>query len=126
MTEIRIVVLADLNGRRFDDDVDPADVTFDEHGTPILEYGYHPVHRDGWTLWTADGEEHFISSRLDDVEWATGQARQRLEMGGGIMTGGPQASDRHQSCAGEAITTLSPAQMSCPRGDLNPHALLGH
>jgi hypothetical protein len=34
MTDIRVVVLADLNGRRFADDVDPGDVTFDEQGTP--------------------------------------------------------------------------------------------
>ena len=46
--------------------------------------------------------------------------------GGEIMTRRPQASDWHQGSVTEGITTLSPAGMSCPRGDLNPHALYGH
>jgi hypothetical protein len=79
MTDIRVVVLADLDGRRFDDDVHPGDVTFDEHGTPILQYGHHSVHGDGWTLWTTDGEERFIPGGLDDAEWAVSVARSELE-----------------------------------------------
>jgi hypothetical protein len=78
MTDIRIVVPADPSGRRFDDDDDPGDVMFDEQGTPILQYGHHAVHGDGSTLWTADGEQHFIPGGLDDVEWATSRARDEL------------------------------------------------
>jgi hypothetical protein len=78
MMDIRVVVLADPNGRHFEDDMDPGDVVFDEQGTPILEYGHHAVHGMGWTLWTVDDEEYFIPGRLDDVEAVTREAREWL------------------------------------------------
>jgi hypothetical protein len=38
----------------------------------------------------------------------------------------PEASDWHQRSATERITSCLAAKTWCPRGDLNPHALLGH
>jgi len=46
--------------------------------------------------------------------------------GGGSMIFRPQASDWHHRGATARITSRLAARMLCPRGDLNPHALLGH
>ena len=48
------------------------------------------------------------------------------DRGGGVMNYRAEASERHHGPVRAGSPVLSPAEMSCPRGDLNPHALLGH
>ena len=65
MSDIRIVAPAD-----------PADAAFlaaDDYA-PFLQFGTHPDHGKGWTLWYIDEdgrpESHFIPGGLTDSGWA--------------------------------------------------------
>lgn len=62
---------------------DPGNITFDEGGTPLLEYVEISEHgMPGWRLSYVDAtdgvEEHFIAGQLDDLGWVSTQARQHL------------------------------------------------
>jgi hypothetical protein len=54
-------------------------------GRPMLTWGHHPVHGDGWTLWcmedespTAGVEECHFRGDLTEVDYAVEQARAQL------------------------------------------------
>lgn len=54
-------------------------------GRPLLQWGRHPVHGNGWTLsyleddnHTAGTDEHFIPGDLTDVDQAVNSAREWL------------------------------------------------
>jgi hypothetical protein len=67
---------------------DPGAVTFDEKGTPILTYGRHQVHGQGWTLLYLEPggkgiDEHFIPGGVDDLDTALESARAWLRLSNG-------------------------------------------
>jgi hypothetical protein len=70
-------------------EVDSDDPTMDE-GRPMLTWGRHPVHGNGWCLWylddptsdTAGVEEYFIPGDLTEVDAAVRSARNHLEGNG--------------------------------------------
>jgi hypothetical protein len=63
---------------------DPADVMFDDAGTPILTFERHVEHGEGWVLYTLDENDgvdgHFIGGGLADLDWAEGRARTWLAL----------------------------------------------
>jgi hypothetical protein len=84
---LRVIVPADPGGRRFADDLDPADVVFDGQLTPMLVWHErYPVGRgwrSGWVLsFDADGQgqrdDYIVGLRLADVDAAVAQAREYL------------------------------------------------
>ena len=56
-------------------------------GRPMLTWGHHPFHGNGWTLWylddpasdTAGVEEYFIPGDLTEVDAAVRSAQSLLE-----------------------------------------------
>ena len=57
-------------------------------GRPMLTWGHHPIHGNGWTLSyleddseTAAVEDYFISGDLTDVDEAVASARRWLSRG---------------------------------------------
>ena len=60
----------------------PGAAVINSDGTPHLEFGSHPQHGEGWTLWylddNGDPNDHFISGGITDGGWALAQARQWL------------------------------------------------
>lgn len=62
-------------------------VMFDDQGTPFVQYGRHPFHGDGWTLYyldhpeseTAGVEEYFIPGDLTDVDAVVKSARTHMD-----------------------------------------------
>lgn len=84
---IRVIVLADSNGRAFDDDPDPGDVVFDSSLTPMLVYrDSYPAlggRRSGWVLhYDTDGQgnpdDWFIGFEVTGVDLVIGVARAHL------------------------------------------------
>jgi hypothetical protein len=84
---IRVIVLPDLSGRRFQDDLDPGDAVFDGKLTPMLIWHErYPVGRgwrSGWVLsFATDSEgnpdDYIVGLRLGDVDAAVAQAREYL------------------------------------------------
>ncbi|WP_327319279.1 hypothetical protein [Streptomyces sp. NBC_01235] len=73
---------------------DPANVTFDEAGTPLLEFVESNEHgMPGWRLSYVDAtdgvEDHFIPGQLDDLGWVSTQARGHLQaIGWPLRSGG--------------------------------------
>ena len=69
---------------------DPGDVMFDDDGTPMLAWSWHPEFGEGWSLYTMDSsdgvEDYFIGGRVEDVDWALGKAREWLARGGAVDT----------------------------------------
>jgi hypothetical protein len=84
---VRVIVLPDLKGRVFEDDLDPDDVVFDSDRTAMLvwheRYPLGRGWRSGWVLsYDADGkgnpEDYIVGLRLADVDAAVAQARDYL------------------------------------------------
>jgi hypothetical protein len=84
---IRVIVLPDLNGRRFQDDLDPGDAVFDGKLTPMLIWHErYPVGRgwrSGWVLSFAtdsngNPDDYIVGLSLGDVDAAVAQAREYL------------------------------------------------
>jgi hypothetical protein len=73
MTDIRIIAPAN-----------PASAVLDDQGTPFLEFGVHPQHGEGWTLWYLDdqgtAEHHCVPGGITDAGWAPTQARECLDL----------------------------------------------
>lgn len=66
---------------------DPADIVFDDRGTPILTYQRHAVHGEGWVLYfleddsdTAGVEDYFIPGRPEHINDALQAARRWLRL----------------------------------------------
>jgi len=59
-----------------------------QDGRPMLTWGHHPVHGNGWTLWylddpdspTAGVEEYFVGGDVADVDAAITSAKRWLAM----------------------------------------------
>jgi hypothetical protein len=84
---VRVIVPPDLSGRLFQDDLDPGDVVFDRHLTPMLVWHErYPVGRGwrtGWVLrFDTDGQgnsdDYIVGLSLGDVDAAVTQAREYL------------------------------------------------
>jgi hypothetical protein len=87
--EPKVVVLPDSRAGTFADDPDPGSVVFDDRGTPMLQwYDRYPIgrsHQPCWVLFylEPDGsgtEDYPIGGKLEDVDWALEQARERLRL----------------------------------------------
>lgn len=75
-------------------DDQPIDVRFESHteglqdGRPMLTWGFHPVHGNGWTLWyledpdspTSGVDDYFIPGDLTDVDEAVASAKSWLAL----------------------------------------------
>ncbi len=58
---------------------------------PMLTWGHHPVHGNGWTLWylendseTSGADDHFIPGDLTDADEAVASARSWLRLTRGL------------------------------------------
>jgi hypothetical protein len=95
---IRVIVLPDLSGRLFPDDLDPGDAVFDSDRTPMLIWHErYPVGRgwrSGWVLsYDTDGQgnldDYIVGLSLADVDAAVAQARDYLRSVGYRTRGWP-------------------------------------
>jgi hypothetical protein len=84
---VRVIVPPDLNGRVFEDDLDPGDLIFDGKLTPMLVWHEcYPVGhgcRSGWVLsYDTDGkgnpDDYIVGLGLPDVDAPMAQAREYL------------------------------------------------
>ena len=84
---IRVIVPLDLDGRLFQDDLDPGDVVFDGNLTPMLiwheRYPLGRGWRSGWVLsYDTDGkgnpDDYIVGLSLGDVDGAVARARAYL------------------------------------------------
>jgi hypothetical protein len=93
---VRVIVPPDVNGRLFQDDLDPGDVVFDRNLTPMLVWHErYPVGRGwrtGWVLsFDTDGQgnpdDYIVGLSLGDIDAAVAQAREYL-LAAGYPLGG--------------------------------------
>jgi hypothetical protein len=63
---------------------DPADVTFDGSGTPILTFEESHAGGPGWVLYCPDetdrAESYYLGGELQDLDWAEEAATVKLTM----------------------------------------------
>ena len=97
---VRVIVPPDLNGRVFEDDLDPGDLVFDRKRTPMLVWHERfPVGRgwrSGWVLsYDTDGtgnpEDYIVGLGLPDNDAAVAQAREYLRSVGYPAAGWPSS-----------------------------------
>jgi hypothetical protein len=97
---VRVIVLPDLNGQVFEDDLDPGDVVFDGNRTPMLvwheRYPLGRGWRSGWVLtYDTDGQgnpdDYIVGLSLADVDAAVAQARDYLRSVGYRAHGWPRS-----------------------------------
>ena len=93
---IRVIVPPDVEGRLFQDDLDPDDVVFDANLTPMLiwheRYPLGRGSRSGWVLsYDTDGkgnpDDYIVGLSLGDIDAAVAQAREYLRAVGYPVAG---------------------------------------